>query len=131
MQITEMKEHVVQKLRLIATLYFDRQGAFKLLAERVVVWANPDGTENVYFRTSPGRGTLIPFERLLEEQYRSRRLNCRTLALSVLHGALDDSPPKFLYLLGRNPQPDTLDTIERRRVPGVNYPGYFGLWPIN
>jgi len=131
MNVEEMKEHVVHKLRLLATLYFDRRGAFELLAQRVVVCAGPDGTEYVYFHTYPSKERLIPFEQLLEEQYRSRQLNCRTLSLSVLRGALDDSPPKYFYLLGRNPQPETLDSIESRRMPGVNYHAYLGHWPIN
>ena len=131
MKIEEMKEHVIHKLRLLATLYFDRRGAFELLSQRVVVWTGPHGRDEVFFSTSPGKEKLVPFEQLLKEQHRSRVLNCRTLALSALHGALDDSPPKYLSSLGRNPPPENLDTIERERVPGVNYAAYFGHWPIN
>src|SRR3989339_77261 len=128
MKIEEMKEHVIHKLRLLATLYFDRRGAFELLSQRVVVWTGANGIDEVSFLTFPEEEHHVSFETLIRDQHRNQCANCGPLSLSILRGALDDSPPQYINLIRDRLSPETLDSIERRRDPHVSYEAYLGFW---
>lgn len=125
----ELPDCVVHKLRLLATMFDDRMGAYALLEKTVTFYFLPEDQLIMELHTRPKGKDKFEFDTFFQAHARLlaiRRQKGEPSPLSILRDALDDSPTVFAPL--PLPPPPNLDTIERRRDPHGSARAYGGHW---